>query len=71
MLNTLTNAGNHKNGATISPNESTVTSIKQLLDELLLHIFSFLQAFCLLELELTYHQWKNLAKDKALWKNLY
>ncbi|BBI16248.1 F-box protein [Neochlamydia sp. S13] len=71
MVNTLTNADNHKNGTTISPNDSTVTSIKQLPDELLLHIFSFLQAFDLLEVELTCHQWKNLATDETLWKNLY
>ncbi|BBI16239.1 F-box-like domain-containing protein [Neochlamydia sp. S13] len=71
MVNTLTNADNHKNGTTISPDDFTVTSIKQLPDELLLHIFSFLQVFCLLEVELICHQWKNLAKDKALWKNLY
>ncbi|KIC73255.1 hypothetical protein DB41_JM00080 [Neochlamydia sp. TUME1] len=54
----MANADNHKNGTAISPNDSTVTSIKQLPDELLLHIFSFMQAFCLLELELTCHQWK-------------
>ncbi|KIC75227.1 hypothetical protein DB42_AK00270 [Neochlamydia sp. EPS4] len=71
MVNTLTNADNHKNGTAISPNDSTVTSIKQLPDELLLHIFSFLQAFDLLEVELTCHRWKNLAEDKTLWKNLY
>ncbi|BBI16241.1 F-box protein [Neochlamydia sp. S13] len=71
MVNTLTNADNHKNGTTISPNDSAATSIKQLPDELLLHIFSFLQAFHLLEVELTCHQWKNLAHDETLWKNLY
>ncbi|KIC75230.1 hypothetical protein DB42_AK00300 [Neochlamydia sp. EPS4] len=71
MVNTLTNADNHKNGTTISPNDSTVTSIKQLPNELLLHIFSFLQAFDLLEVELTCHQWKNLAHDETLWKDLY
>nr|NGY95254.1 hypothetical protein [Neochlamydia sp. AcF84] len=71
MVNTLTNANSHKNGITISPNDSTVTSIKQLPDELLLHIFSFLKAFDLLEVELTCHRWKNLAEDKTLWKNLY
>jgi hypothetical protein len=71
MVNTLTNADNHKNGITISPNDSTVTSIKQLPDELLVHIFSFLQAFDLLEVELTCHRWKNLAEDTTLWKNLY
>jgi hypothetical protein len=70
MVNTLTNADNHKNGTTISPNDSTVTSIKQLPDELLVHIFSFLQAFDLLEVELTCHQWKNLANDETLWKDL-
>ncbi|KIC75224.1 hypothetical protein DB42_AK00240 [Neochlamydia sp. EPS4] len=66
MVNTLTNADNHKNGTTISPNDSTVTSIKQLPDDLLLHIFSFLQAFDLLEVELTCHRWKNLAHDETL-----
>ncbi|BBI16240.1 F-box protein [Neochlamydia sp. S13] len=71
MVNTLTNTDNHKNGTTISPNDSTVTSIKQLPNELLLHIFSFLQALDLLEVELTCHRWKNLAEDKILWKNLY
>ncbi|KIC75231.1 hypothetical protein DB42_AK00310 [Neochlamydia sp. EPS4] len=38
---------------------------------LLVHIFSFLQALDLLEVELTCHRWKNLAEDKTLWKNLY
>ncbi|BBI16251.1 F-box protein [Neochlamydia sp. S13] len=71
MVNTLTNADINKNGMTISPNDSTVTSIKQLPDELLLHIFSFLQAFDLLEVELICHRWKNLANDETLWKNLY
>jgi hypothetical protein len=71
MVNTLTNADNHKDGTTISPNDSTVTSIQQLPDELLLHIFSFLQAFDLLEVELTCHRWKNLAHDETLWKDLY
>ncbi|BBI16249.1 F-box protein [Neochlamydia sp. S13] len=71
MVNTLASTDNHKNGPAISPNDSTVTSIKQLPDELLLHIFSFLQAFDLLEVELTCHQWKNLATDETLWKNLY
>ncbi|MBS4165449.1 Uncharacterized protein NEOC65_000509 [Neochlamydia sp. AcF65] len=70
MVNTLTNADSHKNGITISPNDSTITSIKQLPNELLLHIFSFLQAFDLLEVELTCHQWKNLAHDETLWKDL-
>ncbi|WP_044881702.1 F-box protein [Neochlamydia sp. EPS4] len=71
MVNTLASTDNHKNGPAISPNDSTATSIKQLPDELLLHIFSFLQAFDLLEVELTCHQWKNLANDETLWKNLY
>jgi hypothetical protein len=70
MVNTLTNADNHKDGTAISPNDSTVTSIKQLPDELLLHIFSFLQALDLLEVELTCHRWKNLANDETLWKEL-
>ncbi|KIC75222.1 F-box/WD repeat-containing protein 5 [Neochlamydia sp. EPS4] len=70
MVNTLTNADINKNGTTISPNDSTVTSIKPLPDGLLLHIFSFLQAFDLLEVELTCHRWKNLTNDETLWKNL-
>ncbi|BBI16245.1 F-box protein [Neochlamydia sp. S13] len=70
MVNTLINADNHKNKIITSSTESTVISIKQLPDELLVHIFSFLQAFDLLEVELTCHQWKNLANDETLWKNL-
>jgi hypothetical protein len=54
-----------------SPTQPTVGSIQQLPDELLLHIFSFLQAFEVLEVELTCHQWKNLAKEETLWKSLY
>ncbi|BBI16692.1 F-box-like domain-containing protein [Neochlamydia sp. S13] len=38
---------------------------------MLLHIFSFLQPSDLLEVGLTCHQWKNLAKEETLWKNLY
>ncbi|KIC75228.1 hypothetical protein DB42_AK00280 [Neochlamydia sp. EPS4] len=71
MVNTLINADNHKNKIITSSTESTVISIKQLPDELLLHIFSFLQAFELLAVELTCHRWKNLAHDETLWKNLY
>jgi hypothetical protein len=70
MVNTLANADNHKNKIAISSTESTVTSIKQLPDELLVHIFSFLQGFDLLEVEQTCHQWKNLASDETLWKDL-
>ncbi|BBI16246.1 F-box-like domain-containing protein [Neochlamydia sp. S13] len=71
MVNTLANADNHKNKIALSSTESTVISIKQLPDELLLHIFSFLQAFDLLAVELICHRWKNLATDEILWKNLY
>ncbi|KIC75386.1 hypothetical protein DB41_HN00180 [Neochlamydia sp. TUME1] len=71
MVNTLTNNDNNKNVASSSPTQLAVSSIEQLPDELLLHIFSFLQASDLLEVELTCHQWKNLAEEEILWKSLY
>ncbi|WP_044882050.1 F-box protein [Neochlamydia sp. EPS4] len=71
MVNTLANNDNNKNAVSSFPPQLAVSSIEQLPDELLLHIFSFLQASDLLEAELTCHQWKNLAKEEALWKSLY
>nr|WP_166154229.1 F-box protein [Neochlamydia sp. AcF84]NGY94223.1 hypothetical protein [Neochlamydia sp. AcF84] len=71
MVNTLTNNGNNKNVTSSSLTQLAVCSIEQLPDELLLHIFSFLQASDLLEVELTCHQWKNLAEEETLWKSLY
>jgi hypothetical protein len=58
MVITLVNNENHKNVASSVLTQLAVCSIEQLPDELLLHIFSFLQAFDLLEAELTCHQWK-------------
>jgi hypothetical protein len=71
MVNTLANSDNNKNAVSSSPTQLAVSSIEQLPDELLLHIFSFLQASDLLEVELTCHQWKNLAEEETLWKSLY
>jgi hypothetical protein len=71
MVNILANNDNNKNVTASSPTQPTVGSIQQLPDELLLHIFSFLQASDLLEVELTCHQWKNLAEEETLWKSLY
>ncbi|KIC75354.1 hypothetical protein DB41_HO00020 [Neochlamydia sp. TUME1] len=71
MVNTLANNDNNKNAVSSFPTQLAVSSIEQLPDELLLHIFSFLQASDLLEVELTCHQWKNLAEEEILWKSLY
>jgi hypothetical protein len=71
MVNTLVNNDNNKNAVSSSPTQLAVSSIEQLPDELLLHIFSFLQASDLLKVELTCHQWKNLAEEEILWKSLY
>jgi hypothetical protein len=71
MVITLVNNDNNKNAVSSSPTQLAVSSIEQLPDELLLHIFSFLQASDLLKVELTCHQWKNLAEEETLWKSLY
>ncbi|BBI16693.1 F-box protein [Neochlamydia sp. S13] len=71
MVNILANNDNNKNVTASSLTQLAVCSIEQLPDELLLHVFSFLQASDLLEVELTCHQWKNLAKEETLWKSLY
>ncbi|BBI16691.1 F-box protein [Neochlamydia sp. S13] len=71
MVNTLANNDNNKNAVSSFSPQLAVSSIEQLPDELLLHIFSFLQASDLLEVELTCHQWKNLAEEETVWKSLY
>ncbi|MBS4165780.1 hypothetical protein NEOC65_000850 [Neochlamydia sp. AcF65] len=71
MVNILANNDNNKNAVSSSLTQPPVGSIERLPDELLLHIFSFLQASDLLEVELTCHQWKNLAEEEILWKSLY
>jgi hypothetical protein len=71
MVNILANNDNNKNVTASSLTQLAVCSIEQLPDELLLHIFSFLQASDLLEVELTCHQWKNLAEEETLWQSLY
>ncbi|WP_162180758.1 F-box protein [Neochlamydia sp. EPS4] len=71
IVNTLVNNDNNKKAVSSSPPQLAASSIEQLPDELLLHTFSFLQAFDLFEVGLTCYQWKNLAEEETLWKSLY